>query len=427
MLTKLAFSNFRCFKDSQTLDLKPVTVVLGKNNSGKSAFTRAPMVFGTGFSEGSTTLQRAPLDLDRLGPDSVGSFTDLVYRHSPHGRISVEFEFDDRLVRSATAQIQNIDGERLQIVSRFEVVLKEGTLSLEWTQEKNFYRQRWLGADGQDHVLLGPVRFDGLAPQKFPEFVHRSYPTAAVQLAQACASAFGRIGYLSPFRDRPKREHYLPVGEPVSLGDGGQHLSAVLANDEVRGEGRVRRRINELLQEVLPDWQLDEVPDGRLYATVLRSRRDSHLSVNVADAGSGVTQILPILAQQAIDELTAGRSSGLQIVEEPELHLHPAAHAQLADLYLRAAKKTGKRFLIETHSEALLLRLRRRIAENLVTPADVGIYFVHHDGRAAHAEEIAVDEAGRLSSWPDGVFTEDFDEVRALTAAQLRRAHADAA
>jgi hypothetical protein len=427
MLTSLAFSSFRCFKDRQLLELKPVTLVLGKNNSGKSAFTRAAMVFNTGFSEGGLVPQRAPLNLDRLGPDSVGAFTDLVYRHSPHGGVSLHLEFDDSTVRSVGAQVQNIDGARLQIVSKVEVVLSTGTLRLEWTQEKNIYRQRWTGGDGQEHVLLGPVEFDGLVPRRFPEFVVNTYPTSAVHLAQACAEAFGRIGYLSPFRDRPKREHYLPGGEPASLGDQGQYLSAILANDHVRREGRVRRRINELMQEVLPDWQLDEVPDGRLFSTVLRSRSDPHLSVNVADAGSGVTQILPMLAQQAIDELAGSPSPGLQIIEEPELHLHPAAHAQLADLYLRAAKSTGKRFLIETHSEALLLRLRRRIAENVVTPADVGIYFVHHDGRSARAEQITVDEAGRLSSWPAGVFTEDFDEVRALTAAQLRRASADAA
>jgi hypothetical protein len=428
MLTGLAFSNFRCFKDHQLLELRPVTLVLGKNNAGKSAFTRAAMVFRTGFNEGSPTPQRAPLNLDQLRPDSVSSFTDLVYRHSPHGSIRVELTFDDPVVRSVSAQIQNIDGERLQVVAEVKVALNNGILRLDWTQEKNIYRQRWSGADGQDHVLLGPVEFDGLVPRSFPEFVVRSYPTAApVHLAQACAVAFGRIGYLSPFRDRPKREHYLPVGEPGNLGDQGQHLSSILANDQVRREGRVRRRINELLQEILPDWQLDEVPDGRLFSTVLRSRTDPHLSVNVADAGSGVTQILPILAQQALDELTDSPSPGLQIVEEPELHLHPAAHAQLADLYLRAARSTGKRFLIETHSEALLLRLRRRVAENRVTPDDVGIYFIHHDGRSARAEQITVDEAGRLSSWPAGVFTEDFDEVRALTAAQLRRSSADVA
>jgi predicted ATPase len=111
----------------------------------------------------------------------------------------------------------------------------------------------------------------------------------------------------------------------------------------------------------------------------------------------------------------------LYIVEEPELHLHPAAHAQLADLYLRAAKTTGNRFLIETHSESLLLRLRRRIAEELASPDDVGVYFVEHDGRTASARRIFVDESGMLSFWPDGVFTEDFEEVRALTQAQMRR------
>ncbi|MBB5868724.1 putative ATPase [Allocatelliglobosispora scoriae] len=428
MLTGIAFTNFRCFREQQALDLRPVTVVLGKNNSGKSAFTRAPMVFHTGFVESAASRPRAPLDLDRLGHDSVASFTDLVYRHSSHGKVTVDLTFNDRLVKSVSAQVQNIDGERLQVVSKAEIVLSFGTWLLEWLQQRNVYKRTWTDAAGETSMTVGPIDFDGLVPRDLPRSAVPPSEAGNLDLVRACAAAFGRISYLSPFRDRPRREHSLPVGEPDSVGDQGQYLSGILANDQVRRDGRLRRRVNELMREILPDWTLEEEPDGRLFTTSLRSRVDPHLSVNIADAGSGVTQILPMLVQQALDEVTSTHTPTLHIIEEPELHLHPAAHAQLADLYLRAARATGNRFLIETHSEALLLRLRRRIAENeSVGPADVGLYFVQHDGREAMARSIAIDESGQLDWWPPGVFTEDFEEVRALAAAQLRRAADDAA
>ncbi|GIH02728.1 hypothetical protein Rhe02_07950 [Rhizocola hellebori] len=420
MLTRLAFNNFRCFKDRQELDLRPVTVVLGKNNSGKSAFTRAAMVFQTGFATDTTEARRAPMDLDRLGHESVASFTDLVYRHSPHGHINVQILLNDNRVRSIEAQIQNIDGERRQVVSKLLLELSFGIWELVWSHKGSEYQQKWTAHDGGSRIDHGIVEFQGLVPKYLPPVLQPGRESS-FELARHCTSAYGRIRYLSPFREPVRREHYLPVGTPETVGDHGQHFAAVLAHDQVRGGGRVRQRVNELMYEVLPDWSLEEMPDGRLFTTVLQSRVDPHLVVNIADTGSGVVQLLPMLVQQALDDVSGQKEPTLYIVEEPELHLHPAAHAQLADLYLRAAKTTGNRFLIETHSESLLLRLRRRIAEELASPDDVGVYFVEHDGRTASARRIFIDESGMLSFWPDGVFTEDFEEVRALTQAQMRR------
>jgi hypothetical protein len=427
MLKTLSFNNYRCFKDRQQLEIRPVTVILGKNNSGKSAFTRAVTVFRTGFQDSNPQARRAPLDLAQLGNDAVASFTDLIYRHSPHGSINVELKVDDTWITSISAQIQNIDDARRQVVSKFKLGLSFGTWTLDWLQSGDEYQQHWAAHDGSSGQRTGPVEFHGLVPRHLPRAFWPTKRESDFELAQQCALAFGRLRYLSPVREPQRREHYLPVGEPESVGDRGQHFMAILADDQVRRKGELRRKVNELMRDVLPDWLLDEVPDGRLFTTVLRSRHDPNLVVNVADAGSGVAQVLPILVQQALDDVRADKQRTLYIVEEPELHLHPAAHAQLADLYLRAAESTGNRFLIETHSEALLLRLRRRIAEGKVNPHDVGVYFVHHDGRSARAERITIDESGRLSSWPAGVFTEDFEEVRALTAAQLRRDRDDAA
>ena len=419
MLKSLSFTNYRCFRDQQSLNIRPVTVVLGRNNSGKSAFTRAAIVLRTGFPGGGGETVTTPLDLDRLGDDAVPAFTDLVHRHDDRGTIEIGLTFGDNRIRSIDARIQNLDGERLQVVSYLRLVMGHGTWSLTWTGTPGVYERQWVANDGGQRSVTGPISFHGLVPRYLPrEILDRD---DGFDLAQHCADAYGRILYMSPNRESQRREHYLPVGVPRSVGERGQHFAAVLAHDEVRGEGEIRRRVNEMMREVLPDWTLDEVPDGRLFTTVLRSRWDKDLVVNIADTGSGVVQLLPMLVQQALDSVAGRPERTLYVVEEPELHLHPAAHAQLADQYLNAARLTGNRFLIETHSEALLLRLRRRIAEGTSSPDDVGIYFIHHNGRSSTAEHIAVDDSGQLGSWPEGVFTEDFEEVRALAAAQMRR------
>jgi predicted ATPase len=97
----------------------------------------------------------------------------------------------------------------------------------------------------------------------------------------------------------------------------------------------------------------------------------------------------------------------------------------LADLYLAAVKRTSTRFLIETHSETLLLRLRRRIAEGL-DPATVAVYFVDRVAGVSVARRIHIDADGNLDYWPTGVFSEDFEETRKLALAQRERRSADA-
>jgi predicted ATPase len=106
--------------------------------------------------------------------------------------------------------------------------------------------------------------------------------------------------------------------------------------------------------------------------------------------------------------------------------MHPSAQAALADLYVSAIRNTSIRFLIETHSETFLLRLRRRVAEGDLRADQLALYFVDSDGESSHAHRIDVDDFGNVSYWPEGIFAENFEEVRALAEAQQERLDTDA-
>jgi len=193
----------------------------------------------------------------------------------------------------------------------------------------------------------------------------------------------------------------------------------------LRDRSKLLQRVNAELESCLPGWNIDITERGDMFSLVLTSLSDASLTVNIADGGAGVAQVLPIFVQRALDILSPPRRPVLEIVEQPELHLHPAAHAALADLYLEAIRLTSVRFIVETHSETLLLRLRRRIAEGL-DPSFVALYFVDHDGSKASVKKINIDEKGSLDYWPAGVFSEDYDEARKLTKAQLANGLDDA-
>jgi predicted ATPase len=207
---------------------------------------------------------------------------------------------------------------------------------------------------------------------------------------------------------------------PAEVGASGEFAAGILASDSARQGGQLLAQINRELSANLPGWRLEVAERGGMHTIFLTSQHDETLRVNLADTGTGVAQVLPVFVQRAVDILTPPRRPVLEIIEQPELHLHPAAHAALADLYLAAADTGASRFLIETHSETFLLRLRRRIAEGR-GPGTVAVYFIDHTGGTATTRPIMIDERGGLDYWPTGVFSEDYDETRAIAVAQLER------
>jgi hypothetical protein len=418
-LVRMALTSYRCFAQRVDIPLSPVTVILGRNNSGKSALSRAPLVLNTGIH----TDAPSPLDLDELSEDVLESFTDLIYGNRPHGSITVELDFSspDHSPLSLAVTIQNIDEFRTQVVSRAEIKTPKGEAVLTWEpQDSPETLEYTVEYSGQSFTGI-TVSFQGILPSAIQE--GQGTEEMAFFLREASSAIrekYPTVRYFGPFRDRPHRRYRLPARMPVEVGISGENAAGILASDLERHQGRLVEQVNADLSENLPGWQVDVVERGGMYSLVLKSTTDDSLIVNLADAGTGVAQVLPIFVQRATDSLNPPSGAVLEIIEQPELHLHPAAHGALADLYLYAAQRTGVRFIIETHSETFLLRLRRRIAEGV--PAEmVAMYFVDHDGQASQVRPIHVDQDGNLDFWPDGVFSEDYAETRALTAAQMER------
>ncbi|GAB3980406.1 hypothetical protein GCM10029978_078380 [Actinoallomurus acanthiterrae] len=410
-LVRMVVENYRSFKERQEIELRPITVILGKNNSGKSALTRLPLIIETGIRTDS----ELPLDLDRLGDDPP-EFLDLVYGRNVHRPLKLEMTTESSgRTTHLRATIQNVDERKSQFVSELEIEYNGWQARFTWTPEggDDVYEV----TSSQKPSMTGRVQFHGILPRNSIE----KYTDH--NLGEASFSAFagiGRIRYLGPYRQRPSRLTRLPSRTAAEVGAAGENAAGMLVNDHVRGGRALIRQVNELLGDSLMGWCLEIEPQGPLYAVNLRSTTDPDLAVNLLDSGTGVAQVLPLLVQRAQDLTAQPHDGTLQVVEEPELHLHPAFHALLADLFITAAAQHG-RFLIETHSETLLLRLRRRIAEKRIAPDDVAVYFVDHREGTSHARRIKIDELGNLDYWPSGVFSEDFEETKKLAEAQFAR------
>jgi hypothetical protein len=430
-LLRMSLTNYRCFEEPTEIELRPLTIVLGRNNSGKSALVRAPLVLETGMR----TESEQPLNFDAIDAQIAESFTDLIYGHRPHGNVTVRLDLgdDNSSELSIEATIQHITEFRLQVLSALSIVRGEQKASFEWTPEtpREFvsipYRMnasqpvlRRAGdtASPRDITQDVSVRFRGLLPRRIqletddPRISDRDLDNFAINISEITADLYPTIRYFAPFRDRPVRRFLPSTGIPRNLGSAGENTGKILAADFIRQGGHLLQDVNEIFGKAVPGWSLGLAERGDMFAVVLESRDDPTISVNLVDAGTGVAQALPIFVQRALDILTPPRRPVLEVIEEPELHLHPAAHGGLADLYLATARDTSVRFLIETHSETFLLRVRRRIAEGTVSPDAVAVYFVEHERGRATARRININESGVLDYWPEGIFSEDYDEAR---------------
>lgn len=153
-------------------------------------------------------------------------------------------------------------------------------------------------------------------------------------------------------------------------------------------------------------------PGSNRWQAKIRTRPGAS-EVLLTDVGFGVSQVLPVITLlQYVPE------GSTVILEQPEIHLHPLAQAALADVIIQAAVHRKVQIVLESHSEHLLLRLQRRIAEEVLRHDEVKLYFCDAPNGTSTLTPLDVDLYGNIKNWPDRFMGDAFNEV---AAAELRR------
>lgn len=424
-LVGLSFHNYKAFGGRESIELRPLTVLIGKNSSGKSAVARLPLLLAGAFDKQAD----APIPLEVPGIDFGASFLDLIHNRRPHGTLELGAKVESgKYCDEIHVKIQYYHDVKVQVVQELIVSTPDYRFALrrlgkDPLDEKPLYRlDARLDAPEEKTFEVRP-RFQGLLVGEHPvDFDYRNSELvrtwgAFTSVLRVLAGDMSNTGYLGPFRDIPRRQYRSPGSLPQNVGRNGSQAPQLLAADAAQRRGEVVKAVGEWYRQFLGGWSLNVAPQGDMFSLVLQSPNDSNVAVNLVDAGAGLSQVLPLIVQRQFEEVTKKGWGGLEVVEQPELHLHPGAHGNLADLYIEAIKR-GARFLIETHSENFILRLRRRIAEGL-DASYVRIYSVEEDSRSGSTiKTINVQQNGEVDYWPAGVFSEDFDEVCAIREAQ---------
>ena len=237
------------------------------------------------------------------------------------------------------------------------------------------------------------------------------------------------MSYLGPLREHPHRNYRWTGTKHEKVGHRGEHaMQALLAGAWQRSSGSQRRNGMDTDRsptvEIVSNWlrklgiaeSLSFQPVGR-GARIWEARlhqKDASADVNLADAGFGVSQVLPVIVA-----LLSAPTGSLVILEHPEIHLHPRLQGELADLLVEIADTSQVQILVESHSEHLLARIQRRIAESArgdgsLAPEDVQLYFCEQEQGKSKLTPLEMQSSGVITNWPDDFFGDMLAERMAL-------------
>jgi predicted ATPase len=447
MLRTLHIENFKSWKTAD-LTFGKITGLFGTNSSGKSSLTQFLLLMK---QTKEATDRGIALGLNGQYVN-LGIFKDMIYSHGEDGslvwRISFERESEFVLRPSGPGDPGNpIRGKTLEVASTvreggkprrmastdleyaiggmaFRLTRKNGSETSFDLVAEPAERFRFIRNPGRVWQLPGPLKSYAFPDQARVYFQNASF---LADLEKAYEEQIDGLYYLGPLREYPSRDYLWSRSRPVGVGFRGEEtISAILAMtaDGVQRNVGHKTRLRPF-QEIVAYWlaELDVIYDFRVEEIAEGSNRwQAHVitrkggpKVLLTDVGFGVSQVLPVVT--LLQYVPRGSTV---ILEQPEIHLHPLAQANLADVIINAAVHRGVQVIVESHSEHLLLRLQRRIAEEKIASEDVALYFCDITDRGSMLQRLELDLLGKIENWPTNFMGDAFGEAAEAEKARLR-------
>jgi hypothetical protein len=448
MLTTLSLEKFKSWKQIDAMRLAPITGLFGANSSGKTSILQLLLMLKQ-TAESPDRNQVLNFG-DERSLTTLGTFREVVYRHEKPGTLrwalswimSEKLEVPDPTSDETTlfsgdemrfeAKVTESRSGRV-IVDKFAYRFAQHDFGMEregssetkyrlFSKPEEFQFRRPLG---RLRHLLVPVKCYG-----FPDPVRASYMNAGflADFELAFEELFARIYYLGPLREYPKRQYIWAGSEPADMGQRGERVVDALLAARARGtlvssgpghgrmtlEAYAALRLREL--GLIHDFSVKVITEGSSLYQVFVQQSPDAAQVLITDVGFGVSQVLPVLV------LCYYVPEGSTILlEQPEIHLHPSVQAGLADVFIDAVKRRRIQIILESHSEHLLRRLQRRIAEEHFSPDDAALYFCSTVNGTSQLTPLQIDVFGNISNWPEGFFGDEFGEMAAMSQAMIDR------
>ena len=373
MIRRLDLTTFKCF-ESLHLALAPLTLLSGTNASGKSSVLQSLVLLHQTMleNEWSTRL------LLNGSVSQLGTVTDVVDKNSG--------------------------------TNGFEIGLADDDASCHW----------WFVGDRSDMSLeVGKVEVHGNATDR-PHTLQYLLPANAEKSAGALAGRVRNLTYISAEREGPREAYPLEDEFAVTrVGPRGENAVSVFYRNRdkpVSASLMIANIAPPLLHQVgarldtfFPGCAVDVQQVRNANAVTLGIRTSEATGfVRPIHSGFGITQILPIVV--AVLSVPEG---SLLLIENPEVHLHPAGQA-LMGRFMADVANSGIQVIVETHSDHFMDGVRIAVREGLIAPNEAAFHYFERDGNKSVVTSPEVDEDGRLSQWPTGFFDQHTENMMKL-------------
>lgn len=450
MITKMSLQNFKSWEKTGDIRLAPITALFGTNSSGKTALLQLLLMLK------QTTESPDRAQVLNLGDErsliELGSFSDIIFSHQKEAALKFDltWEQSEQLIIedpehkgkilfqgkefTFRADIEESNMGRI-LINKITYGFGSHNFSMKRKSQKNQYT---LLAESPTDIsfkfmrTLGRV-WDLPAPMKcygFPDQVKAYFKNAGflADFELAFEKLFSKVYYLGPLREYPRRQYSWAGAQPGDMGRRGEKvIDALLASRErkvqiSRGRGLKKFTVEEYVAywlrelNMIHDFSVEQITEGSNLYRVWVKRMSDSARVLITDVGFGVSQILPVLT---ICYYVPEGSTIL--MEQPEIHLHPTVQAGLADVFIDAIKTRNVQIIIESHSEHLLRRLQRRIAEEQIDNKQAALYFCEMRDGKSHLNSLELDLFGNIINWPKDFFGDEFGELASMTKAIQER------
>jgi hypothetical protein len=264
---------------------------------------------------------------------------------------------------------------------------------------------------GQLHLLKDETlasHFDDSNAITRPSRLQTTWNQNMLRMRDRLSSKMSDIAYIGPLRQEPQRFGRYSPTDDSDVGSSGENMLSALFSDK-----KLVMRVNNFLamMEMPYKIKIHQLESQDTLGSVIHMslvNKNTNIELAPTDVGVGYSQVLPLITQAALSR------GSLVCVEQPELHLHPAMQARIAEVFIEAATGgSNVQFLIETHSENLMLRFLRRIREGTLNPESIQVLYIDQDAvGASHIHELPISPSGEfLADWPKGFFDDRIEEL----------------
>jgi len=424
LLSRIELRNFKSLADVK-IELGKLTLLMGSNNSGKSSLLQAlgfvkQSIAGGGFNPNGIYA-------------SLGSYSNILFKNDPEGTITIS------LFITPTKHGRNQITEAITKVLRKHERLPPSApcfsrIGFSWDFSSEGLTRCCIADERRRAIICGQlapaksgkrdmlngiveVGISGFLPSvsSGPSETADSLRQVGIALSTMVSTQLNtRLFYLKTGRGIQSREMNIGSRRPLDVGPHGENTIPILAyiRDNPRFE-HVIERINVWAEKFGFESVFSRLVSGPNHALTLTDKM-YEIRTNAVDVGYGTNQLLPVFLQCYY----APKPSTI-LIEEPEMHLHPRMQADIVDFFLDVVKY-GNSLVIETHSEHILARLQRRIAEGAIRPRHVAINYFEKKAGGTRVTRIDVDKTGRLTKQLPGFFEEDFKEAVDRIRASLK-------